>query len=98
MNRTELNRLISMLREHKESADLDSRSKGLLGNILGELKGLEKGTVVEVEQTKAEVKEILRLWKTDPVIQAYLFQKQQLEQRVRELQWQLDQDDPLDTY
>lgn len=79
-------KLLGKLREHIASDQVDSRSKGLLSNILGELKELEKDTRVEVEQANSEAVRIIRLWKEDPVIQAYLQQKESLESEIRNLE------------
>ncbi len=90
LNISDLQRLINLVKTHKESPDLDSRSKGLLANILGELRAAEHCSQIEVKKVSQEITEIIALWKTDPVIQAYLKQKEELEQKIRELKWETE--------
>lgn len=94
MNGTNIRKLIGKLREHIASDQIDSRSRGLLSNILGELKELEKETRVEVDAANSQAKHIIHLWKEDPVIQAYLKEKEKLEEAVRELERMMP--DPMD--
>lgn len=65
------------LRDPINSDQIDLRTIELLGNILGELKEIEDGTRVEAEAVNSEFANIIHLWKSDPVIQAYLNQKKE---------------------
>lgn len=94
MNGTNLHKLIGKLREHIASDQIDSRSRGLLSNILGELKELEKETRVEVNAANRDAVRIIRLWNEDPVIQAYLKQKESLQEEIWELKRMIP--DPMD--
>jgi hypothetical protein len=85
MNLRQFKNLMQKLREHIASDQIDPRTKGLLGNILGELKEIETGTKVEAQTVKYEFAKIVELWNSDPVIQAYLQQKQELKEEISRL-------------
>lgn len=82
MNIRQFKNLMQKLREHIASDQIDPRTKGLLGNILGELKELEAGAKVDIVTVNAEIRRILDLWNTDPVIKAYLQQKQEMQEEI----------------
>ena len=77
--------LLQKLRDHIASDQIDPRTRGLLGNILGELKEIEDGTRVEAEAVNSEYANIIHLWNSDPVIQAYLKQKEKLQEEISRL-------------
>jgi predicted lipase len=85
MNLRQFKNLMQKLREHIGSDQVDSRTRGLLSNVLGELKELESGTKVEAQSVKYEFTKIVELWKTDPVIQAYLQQKLEMQEEISRL-------------
>lgn len=85
MNLRQFKNLMHKLREHIASDQIDPRTKGLLGNILGELKEIEAGTKIEAESINFEYANIIYLWKSDPVIQAYLKQKEELQEEINRL-------------
>lgn len=84
MNLQQFKNLMQKLREHIASDQIDPRTKGLLGNILGELKEIESGTKVEAQAVKYEFVRVIEL-KNDPVIKAYLQQKQCMQEEISRL-------------
>lgn len=85
MDLRQFKNLMQKLREHVASDQIDSRTKGLLGNILGELKEIEAGTKVEAQAVKYEFVRVIELFKNDPVIKAYLQQKQCMQEEISRL-------------
>lgn len=69
---THLMRMIEKLRLHAEDPTLDGKSRGMLGNIIGELKALHRADEQKVWSATADVLEIIDAYKSDPVIKAYL--------------------------
>lgn len=94
MDVRQLKNLLQKLRDHIASDQIDPRTRGLLGNILGELKEIEAGTRVEAEAVNSEFANIIHLWKSDPVIQAYLKQKEKFQEEIYRLSLVIG--DPLD--
>lgn len=63
------------LRDLVNEEPLNSRMRGLLGNILGEVKALHRNDSGAVWAATQDVREIIEEYKTDPVIKTYLDQK-----------------------
>lgn len=85
MEHKELQRLIAKLRDHIDNSDIDSKSRGLMRNILEELKPLEKSVHVEKVKVANELHQIISLWKKDPVIRAYMKERKSLEEQILKL-------------
>lgn len=69
---THLMRMIEKLRLHAEDPALDGKSRGLLGNIFGELKALRREDERKVWSATDDARVIIDAYKSDPVIKAYL--------------------------
>lgn len=73
---SELKRVRDLLRLHKENPEVDNKTKGLIGNILGELNKLEYQEKNKYGQILNPVLAIIHEYESDPVIKTYLATKE----------------------
>ena len=85
----ELNRIVKLLREHSEMPILDPRTKGLIGNLLGEVKVVVQSEEHNLYAQSAEVRDIIREFETDPVIQTYLQTRADWKDKIQSLRSEL---------